>query len=365
MRDAKKSLAVVLPGFHGGGAERVVLSIACSMAAAGHPVTIVVLSGEGPLRSLVPDTVPVLDIGEPRLRKAVVKLGSALSGIAPDTVLSTMGYLNVGVVLTSLLWPRLWKTRIILREANMPFVTAAAVGSEFLTRSAYRLLYRRAALVLCNSKRMRDELIAYGVSRRQLRLIENPVDVASIRNAAQPIRRREGPGPRFVAIGRMVPQKGYDRLFDWMKAGPVSASVTILGDGPERSRLEAMIACSALADQVFMPGFKRESAAYLAGADALLLPSRWEGMPNVALEALALGIPVIASAEAGGIDELAAECPGLVTVAHDGPSFTAAMRHVAIRTDLAVPPCQLPARFRLDRVVARYKTILFSEAEEQ
>lgn len=361
----KGRIAVVLPGFQGGGAERVVLSVARAMANAGYSVTVIVLSGKGPLRELVSDEIRIVELAEPRLRNAVGKLRRALADAEPDTILSTMGYLNVGVVLATLFHPKLHGTRIVLREANMPFVTATALGSELLTRFAYRFLYRRAAAVLCNSQRMLDEMVAYGVDRRRLCLVENPVDAAAVRRNAVPIRRREGPGPHFVAIGRLVPQKGYDRLLDWMKADPVSATVTILGDGPERGSLEASIDGSPLAGQIIMPGFKRDSSAYLAGSDALLLPSRWEGMPNVALEALALGIPVIASSEAGGIGELAAECPDIVTVVQDGPSFTAAMRRVAVRDDFTLPPCRLPSRFMLDRVVARYKTILFSEDREQ
>ncbi|MDF1749156.1 MAG: glycosyltransferase [Alphaproteobacteria bacterium] len=359
MIESRPSLAVVLPSFSGGGAERVVLTIAKALDALGYRVTVIVLNGTGPLKDFVPETIDVKDLSEPRVRKVIRELGRTLSNIAPDVILSTMGYLNIGVVVATVFRPNLRRARIVLREANMPSATAAALGSNFFTRFAYKILFRRASVVLCNSIRMHDELVKFGVDQRCVRQIDNPVDVEGLRQRAIPVRRREGDGPHFVAIGRLVHQKGYDRLFDWMSQNPVPGLLTIIGDGPMRTDLTKQLDQFELSKQVALIGFDSDPAPHLAGADALLLPSRWEGMPNVALEALALGVPVIASVDAGGIDELAVDCPKSIITASDGPSFTEAMRRVTPRRDMNLRPCQLPNRYKLDGVVQQYKEVLF------
>ena len=81
----------------------------------------------------------------------------------------------------------------------------------------------------------------------------------------------------------------------------MEAHLTILGDGADKLLLECRIASLNLGDRVELRGFDPNPWAYYAGADAFLLPSRWEGMPNAALEALACGTPVIAMSHAGAV----------------------------------------------------------------
>ncbi len=135
-------------------------------------------------------------------------------------------------------------------------------------------------------------------------------------------------------------------------------TIIILGDGPDRAALEAQIAACGLAGRVSMPGFVTDAARHIAGADALLLPSRWEGLPNVALEALALGTVVIATPEAGGIGEIAGlAAGGAVILAKAGPEFVAAMRGVVPFTKHA-PRSLLPTQFKLEAARRHFARIV-------
>jgi glycosyltransferase involved in cell wall biosynthesis len=110
---------------------------------------------------------------------------------------------------------------------------------------------------------------------------------------------------------------------------PPQSHLTIFGEGELQSALRQQIERLNLKGRVALVGFEPQPAPWLAGADALLLPSRWEGLPNVALEALACGTPVIATPEAGGIGEIAAQAkPGAVTLAAPGHEFVTAMLDV-------------------------------------
>ena len=133
----------------------------------------------------------------------------------------------------------------------------------------------------------------------------------------------------------------------------------MFGEGEERSALEGQARVLGLAERVTFAGFDPNPAPWIAGADALLLPSRWEGLPNVALEALACGTPVIAAPEAGGIGEIArAAKHGAVTIAAMGPDFLAAMAAAPRNTDAHLRASLLPDEFRLAAVVAEFERLL-------
>ena len=136
-----------------------------------------------------------------------------------------------------------------------------------------------------------------------------------------------------------------------------TAHLTILGDGPDRAALESQARTLVVGDRVRLSGFEPNPWAWYAGADACLVPSRWEGMANVALEALACGTPVVAMREAGGIGELAARSDA-VTVAADTAAFEAAMAAVTPAPVIEPRPSRLPAEYEAAAVVAEFEEII-------
>lgn len=351
-------VAFVLPSFAGGGAERVTLQLAAALHRAGIATEIVVLDGAGPLAPLVPPGAPVRDLGTPRLRRALPGLLRTLRQVRPAAVVSTLGYVSIALLASRALLPA--NTRLVLREANLPSLSLPNGPHPILMRHAYRSLFSRADAVLCTSERMAAEFrSAFRVPSERLHLLPNPVDESAVRQAAAAPRRVAGPGPRFIAAGRLTRQKGFDWLINMPTALPPSAHLTILGDGPDRSKLQAIATRAGLRDRVAMPGFEHKPWPWYAGADALVLPSRWEGMPNAALEALACGTRVIATPEAGGIAEvMAAAPPGAIVIAEAGEPFVAAMRAVVPSLKDRPGTSLLPAGHDLSVVASRFAAIL-------
>lgn len=347
----------VLPSFAGGGAERVVLNLAGALENKRFAVEIVVLDGRGPLAAFVPSGIPVHDLHRPRLRQAMPALMTALRRLRPRAVIPTLGYLNLALLAAR---PVLPATRIFPREANLPSVSIAALPSPMLGRLAYQFLYPRADGVLCNARVVADALAREcGVPTARIHLIDNPIDVAQIRIAAAPAVRADGAGLRLVAAGRLTHQKGFDRLIDLFATMAPDAHLTILGDGPDRASLEARAKSRDVAARISFKGFQAQPWPFYAGADAFLLPSRWEGMPNAALEALACGTKVIATPESGGIGEVAAVAvPGAVMVGPWGEGFATALRTVRIQPSAAARASLLPERFTLFRATESLARIL-------
>lgn len=355
-----RRVAFVLPSFAGGGAERATLMLIRHLDRARFAPALVVLDGRGPLTEMRPADVPLTDLKRPRLRTALPRLIAALRALEPDLVFSTLVHVNLALSALRPFLPR--RTALVLREANRPSASLATMPCPALWRLAYRLLARRADALLCNSRSTAEDMARrFGVPEHKVHLLPNPVDAAALRRLASPPLRQPGLGPRFVAAGRLTRQKGFDRLLEMFALVPVEAHLTICGEGPDEAALKARADELGLGARVLFTGFEPRPWPRYAGADAFLLSSRWEGMPNAALEALACGTPVIAAPEAGGVAELAEEAsPGAVVLAPAGDAFVAGLRAVVPAPVREPRPSLLPSGHEPDRIAARFAVILES-----
>ena len=319
---------------------------------------VVAFDCRGPLRPLVPNGTKVHDLGRPRLRQAWPALLRWLRSSRPAVVLSTFGHVNLALLVMRPLLPA--GTRVVIREANTPSLglRRGRVPAPALMRLAYRLVYPTADLILCQHGMMAEEMTAqFSVAAERVAVLPNPVDSARLR--ALPPCREPGPGRRFVAAGRLTRQKGFDRLIDVVASGSPSDRLCIFGDGPDRAVLEDRARECGAAGRIRFVGFQPTPWPSFAGADAMLVPSRWEGLPNVALEALACGTPVIATPESGGIAEVAAAAPvGAVTVAAWGDDFRNALTKVFPSPVDEMRPSLLPEHYERDRVIERFKSLV-------
>lgn len=348
----------VLPYFDGGGAQRVALNFLRGLDLTRFSPTVVVFDATGPLRDMVPPEVSVHSLGVRRLRQALPRLVTLLRRLKADVIFSTFGYINLAVLATRpLLRPR---PVVIIREPNMPSASLPNLAYTSILRLGYRMLYRSANAIICQSELMSRELQRdFGVPPGLIVRLSNPVDVSAVRSAAERPLREPGDGRRFIAAGRLTHQKGFDELIRLFRDVEANARLLILGDGPERCRLEELIGSCGLVDRIRIGEFDPAPWRWFAGADAFLLPSRWEGMPNAALEALACGTPVIGTPQSGGLLEVSQEAPdGAVTIAKIGADFDAAMERVDELDMLSVRPCLLPQRFHADTAARDFAALL-------
>lgn len=203
-----------------------------------------------------------------------------------------------------------------------PEVALPLVEKRFVWLKRRRLAeaYRRSAAVVTVSEVARQSAIHYyGLPESLVQTIRNPIDADAIRHAAgsDSIDREPDECLRLVVVGRMTEEKGHATLLDaiasLMKNWPESVPplhFRFIGDGPLRGGLESrwkdMVLAAGPKDtihRVEFAGAIQPAHSEIAGADGLVLPSHFEGLPNVVLEAFALQTPVVAT-RAGGTVEL-------------------------------------------------------------
>ena len=183
--------------------------------------------------------------------------------------------------------------------------------------------------------------------------------------------QRPADEPRFLFLGRLDREKGVDLLLEAFARMPTPGSLHLAGVGPCRDALEALVRDLGLGDRVhFLGWLDREAIAQeLALAWALVVPSLWaEPLGMVAQEAIAAGVPVIASAS-GGLAEIVGEGRhGLLFANGDGPALTACLMRIATGTDfpehrlMAGDPEEMALRFEPGNTLTRWREILAAAA---
>lgn len=356
MTSGRRRVLFIIPSLCGGGAERVVVTLLQHLDRTRFDLALAVVNTrDAAFRNQVPSDVEFIDLGCRRVRHALPAIVRMLWQRQPDVVLSTLGHLNLALAILRPLLPR--STRYLARETIVVSQGLVEYRKRWLWAWAYRKFYGRFDRVICQSEDMRDDLVGrFGINVASTVVIHNPVDLegidAAVRGRSAPLPRPSGGTVHAVAAGRLVAQKGFDILIDALALAHRSdIYVTVLGEGALRQELLARATERGLGDRVHFAGFSHEPYPVIAAADLFILPSRYEGFPNVVLEALACGTPVVANPAPGGVREILDGVEGCV-VAEDvsAPSLAAAIdrwRHSR------VPPAAV-TRFAVGRIVERY-----------
>jgi glycosyltransferase involved in cell wall biosynthesis len=347
----------IIPTFSGGGAERASLNLLNQLHYQNYHVELVVFDDNGPLLTMVPKGVPIHNLATSTLRRSIFPLIYKIYLLRPQVIFTTLSYVNLFLIFIHFFMPM--KFSLWVREANLPSISLPNNKHSYLMKLGYFWLYRHADMVLCTSLRMKNEFIRnFYVSSEKAHILPNPIDEQLIRKMSSNVMERQNNGVRFIAAGRLVYQKGFDRLLRWFtNLEDQNSNLYILGQGPMEQELIDLATKLGVSSRVFIIGFCDNPWTWYASADVFLLSSRWEGMSNAALEALACGTPVIATAESGGIAEVAKQAiAGAVIVTTTEILFQKAMSKVQEDSKNSVLRVSLlPECYRLESVADQLK----------
>ncbi|WP_299758432.1 glycosyltransferase [uncultured Pontibacter sp.] len=310
--EKEERIAVLMPSFRGGGAERVLVEFANWAVSRGVTTDLLVINDVGPYRSEVDKAVNIIAFDSVRSIYAVPAYVSYLRRASPSGVVSTIGQLNI---INSFLTPIFSKgTKVVLREANTPTQQAKKKNSHKfkLLLKLYKRAYQSADSVIAVSRGVLDDVSARYKIRKNLLLIPNPASVDSVRcKAAEPVNLSYlglEDGDEFaIAVGRLTYQKDFSTLikaFRIIANSNDSIKLLILGEGELRECLEREIEVLDLKKRVLLPGFVSNPFAVMRHARLLVMSSLYEGMPNVLLQGMALDLPIVSTDCKSGPNEL-------------------------------------------------------------
>ena len=296
-----KTLLFVIDGLSGGGAERIVLTLAKAMVAEGHHVIIASLRDEkayplpeGVRYLLVEDSYRGPFWRQTEIKRRARLLDRALAKELKGTIIDFV-------------FSHLPKTdRIVVASKSLSLawlcIHCALTAGELKNKRGLRRFFKQRQLIqtysgrhlVTVSKGIQEDILAVGIRPATMVAIYNPLDLEGVRRKAQEKCSLEGEC-FLVHVGRFNNQKRHDRLLEAFQKSGYSGKLVLLGQGPKQQEIEEQAKKLGVADQVIFYGFVENPYPIIRAAEVLLLSSDYEGLPNVLVEALACGTQAVST----------------------------------------------------------------------
>lgn len=368
----RRRVCFVLPSLNGGGAERAAVQVLNRLDGAQWERSMFLFERTGPYLADLDPSIELQAAPSPSRGGRWQGLRRFVRHRRPDIVVAFLSYTTA-----------LTATRAARTGARVVFNQQTPL-SAFLTDADYqwrdgwrrtvftatsRLAYSAADLIIATSRGVADDLTSnFGVGPDAIQVVPNPVDLDAVRTRARESMddgaQIPGGSPVIVAAGRLADAKNYPLLIDAMRVlrETVPARLFILGQGELEPELRRLIADRQLDTAITLLGFQRNPWKFIARADVFALSSRYEGFGNVLIEAMALGVPVVATASAGTRDIVNHGVDGLLVEAHTPAALATALRAVLEdrerRAAMSREAAKGAERFAVPVVMARYEGVL-------
>lgn len=309
----RRRLAVLASFSGAGGVERMLVNLLDGFVAVGIKVDLLLIKARGPHVARIPAAVNVIRLPSEHAYMNTLAVARYLRRERPAALLAAKHR-----ALLTAVWARSLAgadTRIVGRLGTTVSGALATKGSW--QRAAWhvpmRTFYRRADAVVAVSQGVADDVIAItGLDPERVPVVRNPVITPDlVRLAREPADHpwlSSAQPPLIMGIGRLTEQKDFAtliRAFAQVRRAR-DCRLMILGEGRQRGALEKLATALGVAHDVAMPGYAANPYSYLRHARLFVLSSAWEGSPNALTEAMALGIPSVATDCPSGPRELLA-----------------------------------------------------------
>lgn len=364
MRPNKK-IAFYLSGLYEGGAENVMVILANEFANQGYDVDFVLSKAVGGFLKRLAPSVKIVDLMAPNKYLSVFGLVKYFKANGPVAMLSTLHVNNMIAVIAKKI-ARAKNSKVVIRVATIVSEQKRIFWKKWLEKTALSIVYPWADAIVAVSKIVSSDLVTFlNIPGDRIFPIYNP----SITNELLYKSKMElthpwfqsGEVPVVLGVGRLTIDKGYATLINAfaLALSEVDARLVILGDGDQRSPLEDLIKRLGIEERVEIVGFVDNPFNYMANSSVLVLASLWEGLPNVLVEALACGCPVISTDCPGGVREILGDSQYGILVPMEAPEILADKIVQVIRGE-NVPEFDAGwlDQFKADTIIKKYLDVM-------
>lgn len=308
-------LLFIIPSLEAGGSQKVLSIILQNISKVKFDCTLCVLTATGEFYEHIPNEVTKVNLQITRVRYTAFSLYRFIKKSNPDLVfVFDVNNLSLIMGLMSFFLPS--KMKLITRESMVLSTFIDSYKSlKLLRKTAYKLTFKRFDSIVCQSNYMKEDLIKYfSVKAATIEVINNPVDTQYLKSISNvPDNPLKPDKINLISVGRIVYVKGYDLLIQALSLVKLkNFHLTILGEKtPENPGYSEyvmnLVKKLGLIDKVSFLGFTDNPYKYIKQSDLLIISSRTEAFSNAAIEASALGTPIIAYDSPGGMSEIVVE----------------------------------------------------------
>jgi len=299
----RQRIAIFMKHLAVGGLEKMMVRLANGFAERDHPVDLVLAKRKGALEQLVASDVRIVALNSNRMWAAVPNLARYLKRSKPDVLMAAGWQVNLVATWTKLLTLTSFKLVVSVRSHITQQSKNSDVWYAPYNPLAVRIFYPFADSIIAVSSGVLEDLS--DISSRAARkghVVYNPTVNQNLIKSSRhkvdhPWFEDRNRVPVLLGVGRMDPQKNFSLLLRAFAAllRRRNVRLVLLGDGNERRELEALACRLDVQDYVEFMGFKENPYKYMANAALFVLSSNFEGSPNVLVEALACGCPVVST----------------------------------------------------------------------
>jgi N-acetylgalactosamine-N,N'-diacetylbacillosaminyl-diphospho-undecaprenol 4-alpha-N-acetylgalactosaminyltransferase len=367
----------VINSLAGGGAERVFTTIVRhseAMRSYGG-ISVALLDTETHEAYVLPDWINVVRLDcKGSLLRSILRLSALVRRLRPSVTLSFLTRANVAAILA-----RRWtRDRVVISERVNTTAHLATGRMAMVSRALVRWTYPCADRIIAVSDGVRQTLIDdFAVAPERAVVIHNPVDVDAIRLLGAAPDSVGATSADWVTMGRLVANKNTALAIRAFAESGLPGRLFVLGDGPMRTELADLARKKGVSDRVIFAGFLSNPYAVIARCRAFILPSNAEGFPNAMVEAMALGVPALATDCPSGPAEIleatvegnepATGRGGLLVRLGDSAMLAQAMGAVmddAMRTTLSIQAARRVEDYGIEKTVNLFWDAMLAGAPE-
>lgn len=351
-------IAFFLPNLQGGGAERVVVTLANSFSKRVN-VDIVLCDANGPLLKECSQNVKLINLNVKNEYFCLSPLVNYINKHSPDVFLSTLDLANIMVLIAKKISG--FQKKIIIRLSNTVSKQKRSFFKKKIERFLMKNFYNTADVIIAVSNGVAKDFSLYtGINEKRVSVIYNPVISEDLYTLAN--EKIDHPWfvdhdlPVILAVGRLTKQKNYPLLIKAFARlqEKIPCRLLILGEGNERQKIHDLVNSFELNEYVDMPGFQQNPFAYMKKADCFVLSSDYEGLPNVLIQAMACGCPVVSTDCPSGPREILGDGKfGYLVPVGDADSLAFSMMQI-LNGQILKPSVDWMEKFTLENVVEQY-----------